>query len=210
MLADHYQSLERYTRMHYLFSVVFFIILYIVIVALSIPGASLMTLLGGFLFGVFFGGIWVVLSATVGATITFLAVKTAFAERLKQKAHKSIQKMQKGFQENEFNYLLFLRLLPIFPFFIINIAAGVLGVSLRTFVIATLFGIIPGTFIYAWVGSGLGFALSQGNAINSKILFAPQVLFPMIALAVLSIVPILYKQLRKKSKTGKEQPDRNR
>ncbi|MBK2125265.1 TVP38/TMEM64 family protein [Fangia hongkongensis] len=208
MLADNYQNLQGFTQQHYFISVVIFMLAYILIVAFSIPGATLMTLLGGFLFGVIFGGIWVVLSATIGATITYLAVKTAFAEALKEKAHGSIQKMRDGFRENEFNYLIFLRLLPIFPFFIINIAAGVLGVSLRAFFIGTLLGIIPGSFIYAWVGSGLGFALSQGESINMKIIFAPQILLPIIGLAILSIIPIVYKKL--KAKNTNKSPSKER
>ena len=108
--------------------------------------------------------------------------------------------MRDGFQQNEFNYLLFLRLLPIFPFFIINIAAGVLGVSLRHFFIGTLLGIIPGTFIYAWVGSGLGFALEQGHTLNLKVIFSPKILLPICALALLSLVPIIYKKLKYSSR----------
>ena len=170
-LNTHYQSLQNFTEQHYLMSVLIFMCAYIFVVAFSIPGATIMTLLGGFLFGVVFGGIWVVLSASIGATITFLAVRGAFANTLSQNASGSIAKMRDGFQKNAFNYLLFLRLLPIFPFFIINIAAGVLGVSLRHFFIGTLIGIIPGTFSYAWVGSGLGFALTHGHKLNLKIIF---------------------------------------
>ncbi|WP_440616950.1 TVP38/TMEM64 family protein [Cysteiniphilum sp. 6C5] len=199
-LTMHYQTLQAFTQQHYLLSVFIFMLSYIIIVAFSIPGATIMTLLGGFLFGVFFGSIWTVLAATIGATITYLAVRMAFAQSLKNKASGSIAKMRDGFQQNEFNYLLFLRLLPIFPFFIINIAVGVLGVSLRHFFIGTLLGIIPGTFIYAWVGSGLGFALEQGHALNLKVIFSPQILLPICALALLSLVPIIYRKLKGSSK----------
>lgn len=199
-LTIHYQNLQAFTQQHYLLSVFIFMLSYIIIVAFSIPGATIMTLLGGFLFGVFFGSIWTVLAATMGATITYLAVRMAFAENLKHKASGSIAKMRDGFQQNEFNYLLFLRLLPIFPFFIINIAAGVLGVSLRHFFAGTLLGIIPGTFIYAWVGNGLGFALEQGHTLNLKVIFSPQILLPICALALLSLVPIIYKKLKGSSK----------
>lgn len=204
-LAIHYKNLQAFTQQHYFLSVLIFMLSYIIIVAFSIPGATIMTLLGGFLFGVFFGGIWTILAATIGATITYLAVRMAFAQSLKKKASGSIAKMRNGFQQNEFNYLLFLRLLPIFPFFIINIAAGVLGVSLRHFFIGTLLGIIPGTFIYAWVGSGLGFALEQGNTLNLKVIFSPQILLPICALALLSLVPIIYKRL-KNSRRLKDNP----
>ena len=155
-----------------------------------------MSILGGFLFGTLFGGLWVIVSATLGATISYLAVKTAFADMLKKKASKNIQKMQRGFNKNEISYLLFLCLLPIFPFFIINIAAGVLDVKQQNFIIGTFFGIIPGSMVYAWVGSGLGYAIAQGQSLNLQIIFSAKILLPIIALALLSLLPILYKRLK--------------
>uniref|UniRef100_UPI0013C30E3D TVP38/TMEM64 family protein n=1 Tax=Cysteiniphilum halobium TaxID=2219059 RepID=UPI0013C30E3D len=110
-----------------------------------------------------------------------------------------------GFQKNEFIFMLFFRLLPIFPFFIINIAAVVLGVSLRHFFAGTFLGIIPGTFVYAWVGSGLGFALKQGQTLNLKIIFSPQILLPICALALLSLVPIIYERFKNKRQTTYKQ-----
>lgn len=198
MLSHHYKSLSTYTVNHYFISALIFVSIYILIAAFSIPGATIMTLFGGFLFDAFFGTVWVIIGATIGATITFLAVKTAFGDVLKNKAGSTIHKMQAGFSENEFNYLLFLRLLPIFPFFIINIAAGVLGVRLRTFFIGTLIGIIPGSFTYAWVGSGLGYALSKGKKIDMGIIFEPRVLFPILVLAALSVIPVIYKKIKNK------------
>jgi uncharacterized membrane protein YdjX (TVP38/TMEM64 family) len=204
MLSQHYKFLSTYTASHYFLSVIIFITVYIIIAAFSIPGATIMTLLGGFLFDTFFGTTWVIIGATIGATITFLAVQTAFGDVLKNKAGNTIQKMHAGFKENEFSYLLFLRLLPIFPFFIINIAAGVLNIRLRTFFFGTLLGIIPGSFTYAWVGSGLGYALSKETKINMGIIFEPQILFPiaaLAALAALSVVPVIYKLIRKQKVT---------
>ena len=195
-LSEHYKKLQAFTNDHYVISVLTYMLVYILVVAFSIPGATVMTLIGGFLFGVIFGSIWVVLSATVGASITFLAVNTAFGNILKNKVDTKLSKIQKGFTENAFNYLLVLRLIPIFPFFAINIAAGIVGMKLRTFFIATLIGIIPGSAVYAWVGSGLGYTLDQGKSINLGIIFEPQVLLPIIALAVLSIIPIIIKKFK--------------
>ncbi|MFT6834842.1 MAG: putative membrane protein YdjX (TVP38/TMEM64 family) [Francisellaceae bacterium] len=197
-LSENYQKLQTYTQDHYIISVVFFMLAYILVVAFSIPGATIMTLLGGFLFGAIFGTLWVIISATVGATTTFLAVNTAFGDMLKNKVGTTLAKMQEGFSKDAFNYLLILRLLPIFPFFIINIAAGIVGMKLRTFVIATFLGIIPGSFIYAWVGSGLGYTLSQGGELNLGIIFEPQILLPIAALALLSIVPVIVKKIKEK------------
>jgi len=198
MLSHHYKGLSAYTLNHHFISAMIFVSVYILIAAFSIPGATVMTLLGGFLFGAVFGTVWVVIGASIGATLTFLAVKTAFGDILKNKVGSTIQKMQEGFTKNEFSYMLFLRFLPIFPFFIINIAAGVLGVRLRTFFFGTLLGIIPGSFTYAWVGSGLGYALSKGKEINMGIIFEPKVLFPIIVLAALSVIPVVYKKIKSK------------
>ncbi|MCP3967585.1 MAG: TVP38/TMEM64 family protein [Lentisphaerae bacterium] len=202
MLSENYKALHAYTMEHYALSVLIYVGVYILVAAFSIPGATVMTLLGGFLFGVVLGTSWVVIGATIGATITFLAVQTAVGGFLQNKAGSTVQKMQEGFKRNEFSYLLFLRLLPIFPFFIINIAAGVLGVSLRTFFFGTLLGIIPGSFAYAWVGSGLGYALSKGERINMGIIFEPQVLLPILVLAALSVIPVIYKKVKRKRETA--------
>jgi len=109
--------------------------------------------------------------------------------------------MRQGFQKNELNYLLFLRLMPIFPFFVINIAAGILNIKLRHFVLGTFFGIIPGSFIYSWAGSSLGFALSQNKVVDMGIIFAPQILLPIIGLAILSLLPIIYQKIKAKRQT---------
>lgn len=195
-LSENYKNLQEYTHAHYFLSVLAFMGCYIVIIALSIPGATLLTLLGGFLFGAIFGTLWVIFAATIGATITFLAVNTAFGELLRHRVDNKLGKMKKGFTENAFNYLITLRLLPIFPFFVINIAAGIIGMPLRTFFFGTLLGIIPGSFIYAWVGSGLGYTLEQGKSLNLGIIFEPQVIFPIIGLAVLSLAPVIVKKYK--------------
>ncbi|WP_119343665.1 TVP38/TMEM64 family protein [Facilibium subflavum] len=112
-IAKNYQYLQRFTTDHYFLSVILYMLIYVAIVAFSVPGATVMTLLGGFLFGTFLGGIWAILSATIGATMTFLAVKIAFAEALRQKAKGSIRKMRDGFKKNELNYIPTLTLLNV-------------------------------------------------------------------------------------------------
>ncbi|BCD90311.1 TVP38/TMEM64 family protein [Francisella halioticida] len=195
-VKQHYQDLVNWTHSYFWLSSLVFIIIYIIVVAFSIPGATIMTLLGGFLFGLFPGFIWVILGATIGACLLFLAVKTAFGETLKAKAKGNIEKLRKGFKDNAFSYLLTLRLIPLFPFFAINIACGAIGISLSTFFWATLLGIIPGSLIYTWVGTGLGFVLSQGKDLDMGIIFAPQFILPIIALAILSLVPVIYKKIK--------------
>lgn len=196
-VSDNYQKLIHFTHDHYIMSVLIYMAAYIAVVAFSIPGATVMTLIGGFLFGVVLGTIWVVLSASIGASITFLAVNTAFGGVLKNRVDTKTSKIYEGFRKNAFNYLLTIRLIPVFPFFAINIAAGIFGMKLRTFFLATFLGIMPGSAIYAWVGSGLGYTLEQGKSIDLGIIFEPQVFLPMIGLAVLSLLPVIIKQFRR-------------
>jgi uncharacterized membrane protein YdjX (TVP38/TMEM64 family) len=197
-LKENYQSLLDYTASHFLLASLIFVLAYVLVVAFSIPGATVMTLLGGFLFGTLFGSILVVLSATFGACLVYFAVTTAFGESLRSKAGGSIEKVRAGLEKDAFNYLLVLRLIPIFPFFVINIAAGVLDIKFKDFFWATLLGIIPGSAIYVWVGTSLGFVLKQGGDINLGIIFAPQFILPIVALALLSLFPIFMKKFKKK------------
>ena len=128
---------------------------YIVVVALSVPGGALLTITGGFLFGWLVGGLSTVIGATIGATIVFLIAKTSLGETLAAKAGPWMAKLSEGFRNDAMNYLLFLRLVPAFPFWLINLAPALLNVPLSTFVIATFIGIIPGTFAFAFLGAGL-------------------------------------------------------
>ncbi|MFC4893120.1 TVP38/TMEM64 family protein [Pseudofrancisella aestuarii] len=194
-LKQNYENLLKFTSQNLILSSMIYSICYILVVAFSIPGAAVMTLLGGFLFGIVFGSILVVSSATIGAVILFLAVKTSFGEMLKDKAKGSVEKMRKGFSDNAFNYLLVLRLVPIFPFFVINIACGVLNIKLKDFFFGTLLGIIPGSVIYVWVGTGLGYAIKQGQELNLGIIFQKEFILPILALALLSLIPVIKKKL---------------
>lgn len=158
-----------------------------------------MTLLGGLLFGLLLGSFVVVVAATVWASVVFFAVKTALGDSLKTKAKGGIEKMRRGFERDVFNYLLLLRLIPIFPFFIINIAAGMFGVKFRDFFWATLLGIIPGSVVYVWVGTSFAYAIQQGDEINLGIILEPQFIVPIVALAILSVVPVFIKKFNKKA-----------
>ncbi len=199
-LKLHHEALHHWKDQNYLLAVGAYMIIYMVAVAVSIPGATLLTLIGGFLFGHWFGTIYVVISATLGSAIIFIAAKTAFATMLEAKAGAKINLLKKGFHENAMSYLLFLRLVPIFPFWLINIVPGLLAIPLRTFLIATFIGIIPGSFVYVWVGSGLNSVFAENETLNLNIIFTPNILLPILALALLSLVPILYKRLKKGKK----------
>ena len=197
-LKQHRQMLLDWTDAHYFLAAFIFILIYILAVATSIPGATFLTLASGFLFGIYWGTLFVVFSATVGSLIIFLAVKLAFESIIAKRAQKWVGKMRKGFQRGAFQYLLILRLIPIFPFWVVNIVPALLGVRTSTFIITTLIGIIPGSFIYVLLGSGLGKIFDQNQTPNLGIIFEPQILIPLIALALLSFLPLLYKSYKRK------------
>ena len=173
-----------------------FIGIYIAVVAFSLPGAAVMTITGGFLFGQVLGTLYVVFAATVGATILFIAAKTALGDYLRAKAGPFLRKMEEGFSENALSYLLVLRLIPLFPFFIVNLVPAFLGVSLRVFVIATFIGIIPGSFVYTLVGTGVGSIFDSGEEFTASGILTPEILAALIGLAILAIVPIVYKRVK--------------
>lgn len=200
-LKEHRAFLFSWTKQHYLVAIGLYIIIYTTLVAISVPGAAILTILGGFLFGPWFGTLYVVCGATLGATILFVAAQTAFTDLFRARAGGFVKKVEKGFKKNAFNYLLFLRLIPLFPFFLVNIVPALLNIRLSTFVLATFIGIIPGSFVYASVGSGLEHIFSLGNTPDLTIIFQPQILLPIIGLAILSLLPTIYKQFKHKSHT---------
>ncbi|MCH9770294.1 MAG: TVP38/TMEM64 family protein [Gammaproteobacteria bacterium] len=199
-LKAHYKQLEMWKHQHYVLMVLAFMAFYIVAVAVSLPGALFITILGGFLFGIIPGTIYVVISATIGASIIFLAVKTALGDWLQGKASGWVSRMEKGFQENAFNYLLSIRFMPIFPFWVINIVPAILNIPLRTYVAATFLGIIPGTAVYVSVGNGLGSLLAAGKEPNLGVIFKPEIIIPIVALAVLSLIPVVVKKIKNRNK----------
>ncbi len=135
--------------------------------------------------------------ATIGATCIFLIVRFSLGQSLAKKNGAWVAKLQHGFQKNALQYLLFLRLVPLFPFPIVNVVSGILNIEKSTYVIGTFFGIMPGTFIYASLGNGLGDAFSTGQPPSLSIIFAPAVFWPIMGLAMLLLIPIVYKRLRR-------------
>ena len=197
-LRDNREFLTNWVQANGVWAILSYIGIYIVVVAFSLPGAAIMSLTGGFLFGWMAGGLYIVIAATIGATLVFLAAKTALGDYLRAKAGGAIKKMESGFQKNAFSYMLFLRLIPAFPFFLVNLVPAFLGVRLPTYVTATFLGIIPGSFVYASVGNGLGAIFDRGETPNLGIIFEPQILLPIVGLAVLALLPVLYNTFFKK------------
>jgi uncharacterized membrane protein YdjX (TVP38/TMEM64 family) len=173
-----------------------FMLIYATAIGLSMPGGAILTLAGGFLFGLVPGTFYSVIAATVGATVVFLIARTALGDSLRQRAGPAMRRMEAGFRENALNYLLFLRLVPVFPFWLVNLVSAFLGLPLRTYVLATAVGIIPGSLVYASVGNGLGAVFDAGGRPDLSIIFEPQIILPIIGLAALALVPVGYKKMR--------------
>jgi uncharacterized membrane protein YdjX (TVP38/TMEM64 family) len=175
------------------------------VVALSLPGAAIMTLAGGFLFGVVIGATLTVIGATLGATLLFLIARSAVGDALRKRAGPFLARMADGFSKNAFNYLLFLRLVPVFPFWAVNLAPALLGMRLAPFVVATALGIIPGTIVYSAFGAGLGQIFDTGGEVDLKSVFSPTLIAALVGLGLLSLVPVLVRWRREK-RTGAAGP----
>ena len=198
-----FEQLERnraqllaFVERHPLLAPLVFMLIYAAVIALSIPGGAILTMAGGFLFGVVAATCYVVIAATCGATVVFLIARTALGDTLRHKAGPAMRRMEAGFRENALSYLLFLRLIPVFPFWLVNLVPAFLGVPLRTYVLATLVGIIPGSLVYASVGNGLGAVFEAGGRPDLGIIFKPEIILPIIGLAVLAILPVAYKKIK--------------
>lgn len=195
-LSRHHEALTQFVDRNAVLAALVFMALYAVATALSVPGGLILTIAGGFLFGSLIATLYVVASATIGATAVFLAARTALGDSLRRRAGPWLQRMEAGFQKNAFNYLLVLRLIPLFPFFVVNLVPAFLGVPLRTYVVATFIGIIPGTYVYALAGAGLGSVLDQGGRITLGGALTPEVVGALVGLSLLSLLPVAYKWWR--------------
>ncbi len=195
-LGEHRVALLGWVGAHGLLAPVIYMLAYVLVVAFSLPGGAVMTISGGFLFGAVTGGIYAVTGATLGAVALFLIAKTSLGDYLLAKAGPAIRKMQAGFEEDALSYMFVLRLIPLFPFFLVNLAPAFLGVPLRVYLIATFFGIMPGTFVYALVGAGLGSVFNRGETFTLAGVMTPQMLAALAGLGLLALVPVVYKKMK--------------
>lgn len=197
-LQDRREALQAYVADHPVLSLGLYILAYFLVVAFSLPGGLVMTLTGGFLFGTWLGGGAAVIGATAGAAALFVAARTAFGDVLRTRAGPTVGRIAEGVRTDAFSYLLTLRLLPIVPFAVLNLAAGFVDIPLRTYVLSTFLGILPGTLIYAGLGAGLGSVFEGGRKLDAGLIFEPQILIPLAALAALSLVPVIWKRVRRR------------
>lgn len=193
-LQTHEAVLRAFIGEHLLISLLVFIAAYAGSTAASLPGASVLTLAGGFLFGTWVGGSATVLGATVGAVLVFYAVRTSLGATLRDKAERDggrLKSMMDGIRDGAFGYILTLRLMPIAPFWLVNVAAGAAHAPVRAYALATFLGIMPATFIFSGIGAGLGAVLARGGQPDLAIFAHPAVFLPLAALGLLSLVTTL-------------------
>lgn len=181
------------------FAALGYVVLYAAVVAFSLPVGLLMTVAAGFLFGPVVGTMVAVTGATLGAVALFLVARTALGDVLRAKAGPFVAKLEAGFKDDALCYMFVLRLVPLFPFWLVNIVPALIGVKLRVFVLGTFFGIIPGGFVYALVGNGLGAVFDAGGEPDLKTIFKPEIIGPILGLAALALVPVIYKKFKSRS-----------
>ncbi len=195
-LKANQEALRSWVAAYGVLAGVAFMGIYAVAVAFSVPGAVFITIAGGFMFGPYLGTVYVVIGATAGALAVFLAARYALRDFFEARIGAAARKMEAGFRKNELSYMFILRLVPLFPFWLVNLVPAFLGVTVRSFVVGTFIGIIPGAFVYSLVGDGAGAVLAAGGDLNIGIIFEPRFLAPIVGLAVLACVPIVYKKVR--------------
>jgi uncharacterized membrane protein YdjX (TVP38/TMEM64 family) len=211
-LVRHRMAIDAFLNTHAVAAIAVFMAIYVVVVALSIPGALFLSISGGLLFDTLVGGLANVVAGTVGATIVFVVAKSACGEALVRRAGPLATKIAEGFRADAFSYLLFLRLVPAFPFFLVNLAPALVGVKLPTFVAATAIGILPAAFAFAFFGSGLDSVLAVQEAayrsclasgrtectlqFDIGMIVTPQLLAALAALGAIALVPVFIKRMR--------------
>jgi uncharacterized membrane protein YdjX (TVP38/TMEM64 family) len=200
-LRDNREALLAFRDANYPVMVAAYVGIYVLIVAFSLPGATIATLAGGFLFGLFPGALYVIGSATLGAIVIFLAAKWGLGVSLSARMDASsgmVKRIKQGIAENELSMLFLIRLVPVVPFFVANLLPALVGVGLGRYAFTTFFGIMPGTVVYTWVGAGLGEVFAMGETPNLSIIFDPVILGPILGLCGLALLPIVIKAVRGK------------
>ncbi|PTQ76009.1 TVP38/TMEM64 family protein [Celeribacter persicus] len=201
-LSENRARLVSFAESHRALSVLVFVAIYTVIVALSLPGATVSTLTGGFLFGLFPGVFFNMTGAVLGASLLFLAARWGLGDWLAARIDASegrIHRIKQGIDDNQWSMLFLLRFLPVVPFFVANLLPALFGVPFYRFVISTALGIVPGALVYTSVGAGLGEVFERGEAPDLGVIFEPFILLPLLGLCLLALAPILWKAWRKET-----------
>jgi uncharacterized membrane protein YdjX (TVP38/TMEM64 family) len=186
-------ALLHFADDHFIAALAIAFVAYVGATAFSLPGGLVLSLALGFVFGRWVGTVLVVVAATIGATLVFLAARYLFADAARRRMGALGAKISAGFTENAFNYLLFLRLVPVFPFFLVNLAPAFTTISVRTFMLGTLIGIIPGSFVFVNLGQTLGRIDSLSGLLTTETIGA------FVLLGALALLPVLVRKYRSSS-----------
>ena len=201
-LKENRQTLMLTYQTHRTPFIIGFILTYTAQTALSLPGAAILTLAGGAIFGALMGTIWVNIGATTGALLAFLLARTLLRDWVLKRFGQRVLSLDKGLNENGLSYLLFLRLVPIFPFFLVNLACGVTGLSIKTYLVGTMIGILPGSFVYANAGASLASIESISQVASTRILVS------LVLLGLFALIPAMYRRVEtRRSKAQKTKQD---
>lgn len=198
-LRDNREALLAFRDQNYLGLAAVFVLVYVLIVSFSLPGAAVASVTGGFLFGLATGTALNVLAATIGAVIIFLAARSGLGASMAAKLEASdgtLKKIKNGLRANEISVLFLLRLVPVVPFFVANLLPAMVGVKFRNFLLTTSLGIIPGALVFTWIGVGLGEVFARGETPDLSLLWEPYVLGPILGLCILAALPIAFNAVR--------------
>ena len=199
LISKHNVFILDYIENNFYKACLIYILTYILVVVLSLPGAWLLTLTGGFAFGWQVGSLITVFGATIGACIIFVITKSLFGNFFKNKIDNKkgmLKKLKQGIHNNAFSYLLFMRLMPIFPFVFVNIAPAIIGIRLNIFLVTTFIGIIPGTIVYSLIGAGASEAFTQGSLMRMDSYNSSEIIIGLSGLSLLSLIPIFIKYIK--------------
>lgn len=196
-LKEYRGVMLKWTNEHYALTSISFILFYILMVAISIPVASFLMLVAGFLFGIIWGFLYVLIGICVGTTLLFLIERLILRTWDFQEHSAWMKKIKRGVKKNAFSYLLSLRLIPFFPFWVTNLAPALLNIPLRTFMLTTFIGMIPKAFINVSLGNGLGYIFDAGKVPTLQTLYTPEIFLPLLGLAILALLPVFLKLFKK-------------
>jgi uncharacterized membrane protein YdjX (TVP38/TMEM64 family) len=195
-LRTRREAMEAAVHAHPLLSLGAYIAVYIAVVALSLPAALIMTLTGGLLFGAWIGGLAATVSCTLGSIVIFLVCRTAVGDSLRKRAGSTVARIEEGVRRDAFSYVVFLRLIPVMPFWLANLALGFVDIPLGVFATASFLGILPVSLVYAGLGANLNLLFARHERPDIHLVLRPEVFAPLIGLALLALAPIVARRFR--------------
>lgn len=198
-LSRNEAEITAWVAAHRILATLTFIIIHTTVVAFSLPASAVMAAASGFLFGVGQGALMSIVATTIGSIALFFAARTAFYDLFRARAGAALARLEDGFQSDGFSYLIFLRVVPVFPAWLTTIVSALLGMKPAVFISGTLIGIIPGSFVFAGIGADFGLLFRNGETPDLGAIFQVRTLLPLLGLGVLALLPVLYRRWRRRS-----------